>query len=81
MTSLDVTNTHIGIHSLMDFPTAMAPMRGYKSTGSQQQQTFGNDRQDDRFRDFGSPDDTILDPVSALLRAGEIVDRDSHGRR
>lgn len=42
-----------------------------------------NDQLNFRNRDYmnsSSADDTILDPVSALLRAGEIVNQNSRGR-
>lgn len=68
----------VGIPAIMDFPTSMAPMRGYVTTASQVA-----DGHDARMRDFlsaSSAEDSNLDPVSALLRAGEIVNRTSRDR-
>lgn len=50
-------------------------MRGYTATSNQ-----GTLDGDARYREFGSAEDNNLDPVSALLRAGEIVNRNSGGR-
>jgi len=56
----------------------MAPMRGFTATSPQ---NIGHaERPDTGARDFGtqnSLDDNNLDPVSALLKAGEIVNRNS----
>jgi hypothetical protein len=50
----------------------MAPMRGlYKFTGS------SADNNDSRNGKFGSVEHNNLDPVSALLRAGEIISQKS----
>jgi hypothetical protein len=76
-TAILVINIDPGIHPIMEFPTSMAPMRGYTATTSQQHPMGGHD---ERLRDFGTPEDQILDPVSALLRAGEIVNRNSQNR-
>jgi hypothetical protein len=65
----------------MDFPSSMAPLRGYTVTAPQQ---LPHDDQSDarhvNLMSSGSADDNILDPVSALLRAGEIVNRNSRDR-
>jgi hypothetical protein len=66
-----LTGSGTGIHAILDFPTSMAPMRGYTATVPHN----GVDNNDPRVREFGSSEDNILDPVSALLRAGEIVNR------
>jgi len=69
-----------GVHSL-DFPSSMAPLRSYTATAPQQ--IAHDDQSEARHRDLMSStsgDDNILDPVSALLRAGEIVNRNSRGR-
>ncbi|RDW63994.1 hypothetical protein BP5796_10496 [Coleophoma crateriformis] len=62
-----------GIPSIMDFPTAMAPMRGHvaNTVGGAGQSSLSTN----------SPEDIPLDPVSALLKAGEIVDRNSRNWR
>jgi hypothetical protein len=69
-----------GIHA-QDFPSSMAPLRSYTSTAPQQ---IAHDEQSEaRHRELmssSSGDDNILDPVSALLKAGEIVNRNSRGR-
>jgi hypothetical protein len=59
----------------MDFPTTMAPLRGYPATAQPSSQI------DNRHREFisSNPADDNLDPVSALLKAGEIVNRNSRG--
>jgi hypothetical protein len=62
---------------MQDFPTSMAPMRGY--TTMSLQESGPADNNDPRIREFGSPEDNNLDPVSALLRAGEIVNQKSRG--
>lgn len=65
----------------MDFPSTMAPLRGYTATAPQQ--ILHDDHSDARHRDLmssNSEDDSILDPVSALLRAGEIVNQNSRDR-
>lgn len=71
----------LGIHPLMDFPSSMAPLRSYSATAPQH---VPHDAQSDaRHRDLMSSscrDDNILDPVSALLRAGEIVNQNSRDR-
>jgi len=70
-----------GIRPLMDFPSSMAPLRGYTATAPQQ---VAHDAQSDaRHRELMSSscgDDNILDPVSALIRAGEIVNQNSRDR-
>jgi len=76
-TSIHAQYSPNGIHPTMDFPTSIAPFRGYTST------TAGPSRHsveasDDRLQDFGSFDEN-MDPVSALIRAGEIVNRNSRG--
>lgn len=55
----------------------MAPMRGYTATAPQ---NIGHgERPDSSARDFvpHSTLDETMDPVSALLKAGEIVNRNS----
>ena len=63
----------------LDYPTpmSMAPIRGYTSTTSQNM--AGADKPDPRAREYALQNlgDDNLDPVSALLRAGEIVNRNS----
>lgn len=56
----------------------MPPIRGFAAVSSRQ--GSGLEISDERLREYGSPDDHNLDPVSALLRAGEIVNRSSQGR-
>ncbi|KAF4634165.1 hypothetical protein G7Y89_g3945 [Cudoniella acicularis] len=68
------------VHPFADFPASMpmAPFRGLSATSSQPS-TNG----DLRARDYstqGSSDDNNLDPVSALLKAGEIVNRNSRNQ-
>jgi hypothetical protein len=63
------------VHGMEEFPTAMAPMRGHPSASSPH-----GDNNDPRIQQFGSAEDNNLDPVSALLRAGEIVNRNSRGQ-
>jgi hypothetical protein len=56
-------------------------MRGY--TAAKPQQLPPVDGNDSRLRDLlfaTSPDDNNLDPINALLKAGEIVDRSSRNR-
>lgn len=65
------------VHPIMEFPASMAPMRGYNATNSKQHPIESHD---ERLRDFEALEDQILDPVSALLRAGEIVNRNSSNR-
>ncbi|TVY47275.1 High mobility group protein [Lachnellula occidentalis] len=68
----------IAISSFFDHPSSMAPMRGFTATSPQ---NIGHaERPDTNTRDFGPQgtiDDNNLDPVSALLKAGEIVNRNS----
>jgi hypothetical protein len=69
-----------GIPATLDFPNSMPPMRGY-STGTSLLVTPSS--HDTRMRDLMSTsltEDHNLDPVSALLKAGEIVNRNSHSR-
>lgn len=51
--------------------TSIAAMRGHHSTSSPHGTSA--DTQDPGLQKFGSAEDNNLDPVSALLRAGEIV--------
>lgn len=70
-----------GIHAIVDYPNSMAPMRGY--TAPNKQQIPPADNNDPRLREYmstTSPEDQNLDPVSALLKAGEIVNRTSRNR-
>ncbi|KUJ22357.1 uncharacterized protein LY89DRAFT_294738 [Mollisia scopiformis] len=62
------------IHAIVDLQPSIPPIRGY---GSAQPQGALTTRPDPRLREYisNSVDDNNLDPVSALLRAGEIVDR------
>jgi hypothetical protein len=69
-----------GIHAILDFPNSIHPIRGY-STGTSQLVTLAS--HDARVRDLMSTsltEDHNLDPVSALLKAGEIVNRNSQSR-
>ncbi|KAK6586601.1 hypothetical protein PZA11_001658 [Diplocarpon coronariae] len=70
------------VSAMGSFPSAMPPLRGYASAASHPPGT--RHIPDGRGRDHPTPaasgDETILDPVSALLRAGEIVNRSSRGR-
>jgi hypothetical protein len=77
----DSTDWCLGVRPLMDFPSSMAPLRGYTATAPQQ--LPHDDHADARHRELmssSSGDDNILDPVSALLRAGEIVNQNSRDR-
>lgn len=69
-----------GIRPLMDFPSSMAPLRSY--TAAAPQQVPHDEHSNSRHRDLMSTScgDEILDPVSALLRAGEIVNQNSRDR-
>lgn len=70
-----------GIHAIVDYPNSMAPMRGYTTPNTQQ--ILPADNNDPRLREYmstSSAEDNNLDPVSALLKAGEIVDRSSRNR-
>lgn len=79
-----------GIHPHMEFPSSIPPLRGYNPSVSQapyqgSQFVYQEDLQaaDSRIREImsaNSTDDIVLDPVSALLRAGEIVNRNSRDR-
>ncbi|PSS27836.1 hypothetical protein M430DRAFT_131761 [Amorphotheca resinae ATCC 22711] len=70
-------NSPNNIPGMQDFPTSMPPMRGYPNMNLQESGPADNN--DPRIREFGSPEDNNLDPVSALLRAGEIVNQKSRG--
>lgn len=63
----------LAIHAVVDFQPSIPPLRGYGSSSQLNQ----NNQPDRRYQEYlsNSPDDNNLDPVSALLRAGEIVDR------
>lgn len=61
------------IHSI-DFPNSIPPIRNYPQQGNP------NNQPDSRLQDYSNTAEDNLDPVSALLRAGEIVDRNSNGR-
>ncbi|RFU36148.1 hypothetical protein B7463_g234, partial [Scytalidium lignicola] len=70
------------IPPIMDFPTAMAPMRNYPGSNALQASLIDN--REARIRDMlstTSTEDHNLDPVSALLKAGEIVSRTSRNQR
>ncbi|KAH8815034.1 hypothetical protein F5884DRAFT_663987 [Xylogone sp. PMI_703] len=70
------------IPPIIDFPTAMAPMRNYPTIGAPQ--APHTDSRDARIRDLlsnTSAEDQNLDPVSALLKAGELVSRSSREQR
>ena len=76
-----VTDDFTGIQTHADFPTSIPPIRSFTATASYQ--VGQGDRPHSRSRDFmssDSVDDSNLDPVSALLRAGEIVNRNSRER-
>ncbi|KIN04068.1 hypothetical protein OIDMADRAFT_143526 [Oidiodendron maius Zn] len=61
-----------------EFTTPMPPLREHHLNTSSPQSSPG-DKNDPRAKKFGSAEDSSLDPVSALLRAGEIVDLNSRG--
>lgn len=70
-----------GIHAIVDYTNSMAPMRGYAAPNTKQIPPAENN--DPRLREFmsnSSPEDNNLDPVSALLKAGEIVNRTSRNQ-
>jgi len=78
---IKITDGRLGIHVSSEFPSSMAPLRSYTATAPQQ--IARDEHAESRHRDLmssSSGDDNILDPVSALLRAGEIVNRNSRGR-
>lgn len=64
------------VHPRGDYPGAMPPMRGYGTSQVAQADP------DHRYRDLMSSNnpEENLDPVSALIRAGEIVNRNSRNR-
>ncbi|KAE8444993.1 hypothetical protein EG329_013999 [Mollisiaceae sp. DMI_Dod_QoI] len=67
------------IHAIVDFGNSIPPLRGYGSS----QQYNQNTQPDPRLQEYilnSADDNNNLDPVSALLRAGEIVDRNSNER-
>ncbi|TVY94544.1 High mobility group protein 20A [Lachnellula willkommii] len=76
--NLGFQQSPIAVSSFFEHPSSMAPMRGFTATSPQ---NIGHaERPDTSTRDFESQstnDDNNLDPVSALLRAGEIVNRNS----
>ncbi|KAG9230213.1 hypothetical protein BJ875DRAFT_163164 [Amylocarpus encephaloides] len=65
----------------IDYPVSMAPIRGFTSTTTQSMS--GVERPDPRAREYAlqHPITESLDPVSALLKAGEIVDRNSRAQQ
>jgi len=65
------------IRASEEFTSPMPPIRGHPNTSSPQINSA--DKNDPRGKKFGSREDGNLDPVSALLRAGEIVDLNSRG--
>ena len=75
-----ITDVFLGIRPLMDFPSSMAPLRSY--TAAAPQQVPHDEHSNSRHRELMSSTsgDEILDPVSALLRAGEIVNQTSRNR-
>ncbi len=63
---------------MVDYSSSMAPMRGYPSLPPQQ----NNDaRMRDLMNSTYSDDNNNLDPVSALIRAGEVINRNSRNRQ
>ena len=58
----------------MDFPPTIAPLHGYRHHGSPS--TSQSETRQHDYMPLSSGDDN-LDPVSALLKAGEIVNRNS----
>lgn len=63
------------IHNI-DYPNSIPPIRGYPQQGNP------NNQPDPRLQGYSnSTEDNNLDPVSALLRAGEIVDRNNSSRQ
>jgi hypothetical protein len=71
------------MHPTVDFPTAMPPMRRYsEAPPSLSNSVTKTESPDTRLHSYMSTvEDIELDPVSALLRAGEIVDRSSRGEQ
>lgn len=65
----------LAIHTGVDFQSSIPPLRGYGSS----QPPGQHNQPDRRYQEYlsNSPDDNNLDPVSALLRAGEIVENRS----
>jgi hypothetical protein len=61
----------------MDFPITIAPLRGYNHTALQC--SCPVDHRKRNYTPYNLADDN-LDPVSALLKAGEIINRHSKGR-
>ncbi|KAL2065020.1 hypothetical protein VTL71DRAFT_4160 [Oculimacula yallundae] len=63
-----------------DYASSVPPIRGYGPNSSHH--AILNDQPNYRNREYmssNSSDETILDPVSALIRAGEIVNQNSRG--
>ncbi|TAQ84846.1 hypothetical protein B7494_g6832 [Chlorociboria aeruginascens] len=85
--SLSPQSSVLGIHQFPnsshpggDFQTSIAPIRGYAAPS--QQYTISPDSQDSRLRDYPPTSyaaDAHLDPVSALLKAGDYLDRGGRG--
>jgi len=69
------------IHATVNFPASVLLIRDY--VGAAPQQVTQADLPDCRTQEFAflrSADDHDLDPVSALLKAGEIIERNSRHR-
>jgi hypothetical protein len=65
-----------GIHTLEDFPSSMDPLQSYTSTALQPIARDEHSASGNRELMIStSGDENISDPVGALLRAAEIVDR------
>ncbi|KAH6700627.1 hypothetical protein BKA61DRAFT_681735 [Leptodontidium sp. MPI-SDFR-AT-0119] len=68
----------LGIRAIVDFPASIPPIRGYLRAAPQK--AAQGDPTDCRTQEFvfsRSADGHDLDPVSALLKAGEIINRNS----
>ncbi|KAM3066849.1 hypothetical protein ACMFMF_009902 [Clarireedia jacksonii] len=70
-----------GMHPIVDFPTAMPPMRRYSEAPLSLSHSATKEESPRLHSYMSTVEDNELDPVSALLRAGEIVDRSSRGEK
>ncbi|KAG4414938.1 hypothetical protein IFR04_011915 [Cadophora malorum] len=69
------------IYATVNFPASVLPIRDYVGAASQQAAQGGlSDCRTQEFVFLRSADDHDLDPVSALLKAGEIIERNSRHR-
>jgi len=77
-TEVNLHQSPNGVNPILEFPTSMAPMRGFGPATSHHASVTGT--HDSRLLEYGSSETTNVDPVTLLILASEIQKQNSPRR-